>query len=120
MAIAVITNAAVMVAIFSEIANRFAGRVAFQATTMALAADPSGVAACLATMTTTIAATIATAMTPTVTTAISATMATTVLCIGGRQREQRGRCQHQYTGHGRHEIFFFKSMIASIDKERFA
>ncbi len=102
MAIAVITKAAVMVAIFSEIANRLACMVAFQATVMALAADPSGVAACLATMTTTIA----TAMTPTVTTAISATMATTVLCIGGRQREQRSRCQHQYAGYGSHEIFF--------------
>lgn len=102
MAVAVITNAAVMVAIFSEIANRLASRVAFQATVMAFAANPSGVATCLATMTTTIA----TAMTPTVTTAISATMATTVLCISGRHREQRRRCQHQYAGHGRHEILF--------------
>lgn len=106
MAVAVITNAAVMVAIFSEIANRLARRVAFQATVMAFAANPSGVAACLATMTTTISATIATAMTPTVTTAISATMATTVLCISGRHREQRRRCQHQYAGQGRHEILF--------------
>lgn len=54
MAVAVITNAAVMVAIFSKIANRFAGWVAFQAAVMALAADPSRVTTCLATMTTTV------------------------------------------------------------------
>lgn len=112
MAVAVITNAAVMVAIFSKIANRFAGWVAFQAAVMALAADPSRVTTCLATMTTTVT----TAMPPAVATTISAT----VLGISGRNGEQRSCSQHQYTGHGSHEIFFFKSMIASIDKERFA
>ncbi|RON77590.1 hypothetical protein BK635_21755 [Pseudomonas chlororaphis] len=102
MTVAVITNAAVMVAIFSKIANRLAGWVAFQAAVMALAADPSRVTACLATMTTTVTS----AMPPAVATAISATMATTVLGISGRHGEQRSRCQHQYTGHDSHEIFF--------------
>lgn len=81
MALAVVTSAAVVVATFSEIANRLARVVAFQAAVMALAASPSRMATRLAA----VAATIATAMTTT--TAITATVATTVFRISGSQGE---------------------------------